>query len=127
MQDKQPSLGHVVKVREVIDCIVLGELKRSTKCYIYDLEQRIHNILQITGVSVGYLHDRLKKLLEYGYVKREWDNPDSRNKRYYWLTQSGETYFYQVLEEMPIKVDIAVEIYNNFQQYIRSVHGSLLK
>lgn len=116
---KTESLGHVVKVQQVIDFIVLSELQENGRQYASALEQKIIESLgNGVGVNDAYLSTRLKKLAESGHVLREWDN-DNRYNRFYEITSSGREYFHSLLKELPERVARAQKVYNAFDKFVR--------
>ncbi len=115
--EKTESLGHVVKVQQVIDFIVLSELQNG-QMYASELEQRIIQTLgNHVGVNDAYLSQRLKTLAENGHVFRKWEG-DSRYNRYYRITDSGMEYFKGLLRELPDRVKKAQQVYSSFDSYM---------
>ncbi|WP_426446706.1 PadR family transcriptional regulator [Paenibacillus sp. S-38] len=113
---KEESLGHVVKVQQVIDFMVLSELQKGRR-YASEMEQWIIKSLDGVGVNDGYLSARLKKLAENGHVKREWGD-DNRYNRYYEITDSGMVYFRALLSDLPDRVKLAQKVYKLFDSYV---------
>ncbi|MEE4580554.1 PadR family transcriptional regulator [Paenibacillus polymyxa] len=118
---KQVTLHNIVRVQQVIDFFVLSELQNG-RLYNNELEQRI--IMHLgkqspvnVGVNNGYLSTRLKKLTEEGHVSRAWEG-DNRYNRYYQITDHGNVYFKELLKELPDQVDLAINTYTNFKQYM---------
>jgi PadR family transcriptional regulator PadR len=115
--EKTESLGHVVKVQQVIDFIVLSELQEG-QLYASELEQRIIQVLGgNVGVNDAYLSQRLKTLAEKGHVLRNWEN-DNRYNRFYRITVTGMEYFKELLGELPDRVKRAQQVYNRFDKYV---------
>lgn len=115
--EKTESLGHVVKVQQVIDFIVLSELQVG-QLYASELEQRIIQALGgNVGVNDAYLSQRLKTLADNGHVFRKWDG-DNRYNRFYRITDSGMEYFKGLLRELPDRVKKAQQVYSQFDTYM---------
>lgn len=114
--EKSSSLGHVVKVQQVIDFIVLSELQKG-RSYAREMEQKIIQELGGVGVNDGYFSERLRILAEKGHVVREW-NDDKRYNRYYEITELGREYFIQMLRDLPSRVQLALKVYTLFDTYI---------
>lgn len=132
--EKSISLGHIVKVQQVIDFIVLSDLMNGQR-YHSEMEQFItqtltggvQNSLSLTvGVNDAYFSQRLKLLAESGHVVRHWDG-DNRYNRYYQITESGRNYFKKLLQELPDQVKLAQQVYNVFAQYIEKFNKVNLK
>lgn len=115
--DKQSSLGHVVRVQQVIDFIVLAELQ-SGKSYGKELDQVITKTLEGVGVNDSYLSQRLKKLAEQGHCHSYWDS-DNRHYRYYEITSSGIEYFKQLQRDLPDRVNLALRVYKAFESTLK--------
>ncbi|RXZ77816.1 PadR family transcriptional regulator [Paenibacillaceae bacterium] len=115
--EKDETLGHVVKVQQVIDFFVLSELQKGRR-YQGELEQAIISQLSNVGVSKGYLTTRLQKLAAEGHVLRSWEN-DDRYNRFYEITDEGLIYFKKMLQELPDRVKLAQKVYQQFEDYIR--------
>ncbi|MFE5321611.1 PadR family transcriptional regulator [Paenibacillus sp. NPDC056579] len=115
--EKESSLGHVVKVQQVIDFIVLAELQKGRR-YGKQIDQVIIQSLDGVGVNDSYLAQRLKVLAEKGHATSRWED-DNRYNRYYEITDLGMEYFQQLAKELPERVDLALKVYKLF--------GSMLK
>ncbi|MFX3637344.1 MAG: PadR family transcriptional regulator [Candidatus Pristimantibacillus sp.] len=115
--DKEITLGHVVKVQQVIDFMVLSELQEGRK-YGKQIDQMIIQTFQGVGVNDSYLAARLKKLAEQGHTSSKWEN-DNRYNRFYEITDSGMEYFEQLLRELPERVDLALKVYKLFDKTIK--------
>lgn len=114
--EKNESLGHVVKVQQVIDFIVLSDLMRGRR-YHSEMEQFITQTLDGVGVNDAYFSQRLKVLSENGHVHRQWDG-DNRYNRYYDITDSGVEYLKGLLRELPDRIKMAQRVYTLFDNYI---------
>ncbi|BFH10990.1 hypothetical protein J6TS7_59710 [Paenibacillus dendritiformis] len=114
---KEQTLGHVVKVQQVIDFIVLAELQEGRR-YGKQIDQFIIQSLNGVGVNDSYLAQRLKVLAEKGHATSTWDS-DNRYNRYYEITDSGLEYFAQLLKELPERVALAQKVYNQFNKMLK--------
>lgn len=115
--EKELTLGHVVKVQQVIDFIVLSELQQGRR-YGKQIDQVIIQSLNGVGVNDSYLAQRLKVLAEKGHATSKWED-DNRYNRYYEITDSGIEYFEQLLSELPERVDLALKVYNLFDKMLK--------
>lgn len=115
--EKTDSLGHVVKVQQVIDFIVLSDLINGDARYHSEMEQYITKTLGGVGVNDAYFSKRLKVLTDSGHVVRRWDG-DNRYNRYYRITDTGEEYFKQLLRDLPDRVKLAQKVYGLFDSYM---------
>jgi PadR family transcriptional regulator PadR len=113
---KTESLGHVVKVQQVIDFIVLSDLMNGRR-YHSEMEQFITETLGGVGVNDAYFSTRLAALTENGHVTRQWEG-DNRYNRYYEITESGSDYFKKLLNDLPDRVKNAQRVYSLFDKYI---------
>lgn len=114
--EKSESLGHVVKVQQVIDFIVLSDLLNGRR-YHSEMEQFIITTLEGVGVNDAYFSQRLKELTKSGHVNRHWDG-DNRYNRYYEITESGLVYFKLLLRDLPERVKLAQKVYTLFDNYV---------
>lgn len=115
--EKQSTLGHVVKVQQVIDFIVLAELQTGRR-FGKQLDQVITTTLRGVGVNDSYLAQRLKTLAEKGHLSSEWES-DNRFHRFYEITPSGLEYFQQLQRELPERVDLALRVYKIFEATLK--------
>ncbi|MDN4067681.1 helix-turn-helix transcriptional regulator [Paenibacillus vini] len=115
--EKESSLGLVVKVQQVIDFIVLGELQNGRK-YGKQIDQIITQALDGVGVNDSYLAQRLKKLAEKGHATSSWED-DNRYNRYYEITDSGIEYFKQLQRDLPERVELALKVYKLFEKTMK--------
>lgn len=127
--EKNKSLGHIVKVQQVIDFIVLSDLMKGQR-YHSEMEQFITHTLSGStqdslssrvGVNDAYFSQRLQALTEKGHVSRHWEG-DNRYNRYYEITESGRDYFKKLLRELPEQVKLAQQVYDVFSQYVAAFH-----
>ncbi|MDN8593163.1 helix-turn-helix transcriptional regulator [Paenibacillus sp. 11B] len=115
--DKQSSLGHVVKVQQVIDFLVLAELQ-SGRRFGKELDQVITKTLKGVGVNDSYLTQRLKKLAEKGHAHSYWES-ENRYYRYYEITEYGIEYFKQLQRDLPDRVSLALRVYKAFESTLK--------
>lgn len=115
--EKEITLGHVVKVQQVIDFIVLSELQQGQR-YGKQIYQVIIESLGGVGVNDSYLAQRLKVLAEKGHAASHWED-DNRYNRYYEITDSGIEYFNQLLRELPERVESAQRVYRLFDKMLQ--------
>jgi PadR family transcriptional regulator PadR len=115
--EKDSTLGHVIKVQQVIDFIVLAELQNGRR-YGKQIDQVIIQSLNGVGVNDSYLAQRLKSLAEKGHATSQWDS-DNRYNRYYDITDSGIEYFNQLVRELPERVELALKVYQLFDKMIQ--------
>lgn len=123
---KTDSLGHVVKVQQVIDFIVLSNLIQGERRYHSEMEQFITQTLDGVGVNDAYFSQRLRALAESGHVLREWEG-DNRYNRYYEITESGVEYFKGLLRDLPVRVKLAKKVYTLFDNYLAKYDKISLK
>jgi PadR family transcriptional regulator PadR len=50
------------------------------------------------------LYPLLRKMEERGYIVGSWDNPDTRNKRVYTITEQGEAYIPALREKVAQRI-----------------------
>ena len=124
--EKEGSLGHMVKVQQVIDFIVLSDLVNGETRYHSEMEQHLTNSLGRVGVNDAYFSQRLRALAESGHVVREWKD-NNRYNRFYRITDSGEAYFKLLLRELPERVKLAQKVYGLFESYIAKYSKMSLK
>lgn len=115
--EKEMSLGHIVRVQQVIDFIVLAELQKGRR-YGKQIYQVIIEELGGVGVNDSYLAQRLKNLAEKGHAISWWES-DNRYNRYYEITDSGIEYFNQLVRDLPERVELALSVYKAFDKLIK--------
>ena len=113
---KTNSLGHIVKVQQVMDFMVLTELRHGRR-YGKQLDLMITKSLGGVGVNDSYLAQRLKVLAEKGHVKSQWES-DNRFNRFYEITDSGNEYLEQLKRDLPERVEIALKVYKRFEAFM---------
>lgn len=124
--EKTDSLGHVVKVQQVIDFIVLSDLINGETRYHSEMEQFITKTLDGVGVNDAYFSRRLQALTESGHVVRQWEG-DNRYNRFYRITDSGREYFKQLLRDLPERVKLAQKVYGLFDSFMAKYGKMSLK
>ncbi len=79
-----------VKTRDIFPLLIL-HLVREKPEYGNSIMARIREISAgAMSVSPNTIYPLLRRLEEKGYVKGKWERPDTRSRRFYTITPSGE-------------------------------------
>lgn len=85
-----------------MDNIILGLLLLSKRT-IYQLHERIEKGINLMySSSIGSIQAGIKKLLSAGYIDVEEVFEDGKLKKFYFITQKGQDYFFGWINE-PLK------------------------
>ena len=101
-----------VKSRTVFPLLIL-HLVRERPQYGNGLIGRIKDLSGgVMSVSPNTVYPLLRRLEERGYVVGEWERPDTRSRRFYTITPSGEEKYAEIkanMEEHLLRVKRAIE------------------
>ncbi len=101
-----------VKTRDVFPLLIL-HLVREEPAYGNSIMARIREISAGTmSVSPNAVYPLLRRLEEKGYVKGEWERPDTRSRRFYEITPRGEEKYQEIkgrFEAHLLRVGEAIE------------------
>jgi DNA-binding PadR family transcriptional regulator len=85
-----------VKTRDVFPLLVL-HIVREESAYGNSIMARIREISAgAMSVSPNTIYPLLRRLEEKGYVEGEWERPDTRSRRFYKITPSGEEKYAEI-------------------------------
>jgi DNA-binding PadR family transcriptional regulator len=101
-----------VKSRTVFPLLIL-HLVREKPQYGNGLIGQIKELSAgVMSVSPNTVYPLLRRLEEEGYVEGEWERPDTRSRRFYKITPSGEEKYVEIkanMEEHLLRVKRAIE------------------
>ena len=101
-----------VKSRTVFPLLIL-HLVREKPQYGNALIGQIKELSAgVMSVSPNTVYPLLRRLEEKGYVEGEWERPDTRSRRFYKITPSGEEKYVEIkanMEEHLLRVKRAIE------------------
>ena len=101
-----------VKSRTVFPLLIL-HLVREKPQYGNGLIGQIKELSAgVMSVSPNTVYPLLRRLEEKGYVEGEWERPDTRSRRFYKITPSGEEKYAEIkanMEEHLLRVKRAIE------------------
>jgi DNA-binding PadR family transcriptional regulator len=101
-----------VKSKTVFPLLVLHMLRQRPE-YGNRIIKRMGEITDgAMTVSPNTIYPLLRRLEEKGYIVGEWENPDSKSRRFYSITPSGEEKYEEVkglFEEHLFRVKRAIE------------------
>ncbi len=101
-----------VKSRTVFPLLIL-HLVREKPQYGNSLIGQIRELSGgVMSVSPNTVYPLLRRLEEKGYVVGEWERPDTRSRRFYRITPSGEVKYAEIktnMEEHLLRVKRAIE------------------
>jgi PadR family transcriptional regulator PadR len=85
-----------VKTRDVFPLLILHIVRREP-AYGNAIMTQIREICAGTmSVSPNTIYPLLRRLEEKGYVEGEWERPDTRSRRFYRITGSGEEKYAEI-------------------------------
>jgi PadR family transcriptional regulator, regulatory protein PadR len=85
-----------VKTRDVFPLLTL-HIVREEPAYGNAIMTQIREICAGTmSVSPNTIYPLLRRLEEKGYVEGEWERPDTRSRRFYRITPSGEEKYAEI-------------------------------
>lgn len=85
-----------VKTRDIFPLLIL-HLVREKPEYGNSIMTRIREISAgAMSVSPNTVYPLLRRLEEKGYVEGEWEHPDTRSRRFYTITPSGEKKYREI-------------------------------
>ncbi len=85
-----------VKTRDIFPLLIL-HLVREKPEYGNSIMKRIREISAgAMSVSPNTVYPLLRRLEEKGYVEGEWEHPDTRSRRFYTITPSGEKKYQEI-------------------------------
>ena len=85
-----------VKTRDVFPLLIL-HLVRERPGYGNSIMARIREISAgAMSVSPNTVYPLLRRLEEKGYVKGEWERPETRGRRFYAITPRGEQKYQEI-------------------------------
>lgn len=85
-----------VKTRDVFPLLIL-HLVREESLYGNAIMARIREISAGTmSVSPNTVYPLLRRLEEKGYVRGEWERPETRSRRFYEITPQGEEKYREI-------------------------------
>ena len=101
-----------VKGRTVFPLLIL-HLVREKPQYGNSLIGQIRDLSGgVMSVSPNTVYPLLRRLEEKGYVVGEWERPETKSRRYYRITPSGEEKYAEIkrnMEEHLLRVKRAIE------------------
>lgn len=85
-----------VKTRDIFPLLIL-HLVREKPEYGNSIMTRIREISAgAMSVSPNTVYPLLRRLEEKGYVEGKWEHPDTRSRRFYTITPSGEKKYQEI-------------------------------
>lgn len=107
-----------VKTRDIFPLLIL-HLVREKPEYGNSIMTRIREISAgAMSVSPNTVYPLLRRLEEKGYVEGEWEHPDTRSRRFYTITPSGEKKYQEISGRFEIHL-------TRVRESIESMHKEL--
>lgn len=108
---KEIFLGEI-KSRSVFPLLILHMVSKQPE-YGNSIIRGIREMTSgVMSVSPNTVYPLLRRLEEKGYLTAEWEDPDTRTRRFYTITRSGEEKYEEIkgaFEEHLLKVRGAIE------------------
>jgi PadR family transcriptional regulator PadR len=93
-----------IKTRDVFPLLIL-HLVRERPGYGNSIMARIREISAgAMSVSPNTVYPLLRRLEEKGYVKGEWERPETRSRRFYAITPRGEQKYQEIKARFEVHV-----------------------
>jgi PadR family transcriptional regulator, regulatory protein PadR len=94
---KEIFLGDV-KSKSVFPLLILHLIRKRPE-YGNSLIHQIREMSAgVMSVSPNTIYPILRRLEEKGYVRGEWEKPDTRSRRFYEITPAGEEKYHEIRE-----------------------------
>jgi PadR family transcriptional regulator PadR len=107
-----------VKTRDVFPLLIL-HLVREEPGYGNSIMAQIREISAgAMSVSPNTVYPLLRRLEEKGYVKGEWERPETRSRRFYTITPRGEEKYREIKGRFEVHL-------LRVREAIESLHGEL--
>jgi PadR family transcriptional regulator, regulatory protein PadR len=107
-----------VKTRDVFPLLVL-HIVREEPAYGNSIMARIREISAgAMSVSPNTIYPLLRRLEEKGYVEGKWERPDTRSRRFYKITPSGEKKYAEIKGRFEVHL-------LRVREALESLHGEL--
>ncbi|WP_378953370.1 PadR family transcriptional regulator [Pelosinus sp. sgz500959] len=90
-------------IRIVTALLILKIIKKQSTYGNQIAEEIKRNTQQTIQANPNFLYPLLRKMEEEGYLEGNWENPRTRNKRIYTITQSGCSYLLVLKEAVRAK------------------------
>jgi PadR family transcriptional regulator, regulatory protein PadR len=86
--------------RDVLPLLVLHYINEGP-CYGNQLMERIASLTEgVLQVNPNTMYPLLRDLEGRGLIEGSWEHPDRRSRRYYAITEAGETEYEDLLEDV---------------------------
>ncbi|HET7479885.1 MAG TPA: PadR family transcriptional regulator [Rubrobacteraceae bacterium] len=107
-----------VKTRDIFPLLIL-HLVREKPEYGNSIMAQIREISAgAMSVSPNTIYPLLRRLEEKGYVKGEWERPDTRSRRFYTITPRGEEKYQEIKDRFEVHL-------LRVRDALESMHGEL--
>lgn len=116
-QKKRTKVSQILKVQELIDFYVLGEIQDEPR-YVRQLDESMVATLK-QGVNVSYMSRRIDFMHDQGYLGRYWDDDYKRYNHYCRISNDGLAYFKKMMLSVPSKVQEAIHFYQSLDKYVK--------
>ena len=108
---KEIFLGEI-KSRSVFPLLILHMVRRQPE-YGNSIIRGIREMTSgVMSVSPNTVYPLLRRLEEKGYLTAEWEDPDTRTRRFYTITSEGRSKYEEIkgaFEEHLLRVQGAIE------------------
>lgn len=101
-----------MKSKTIFPLLVLHMLRKQPEYGNRIIKQMAELTDGAMTVSPNTIYPLLRRLEEKGYIVGEWENPESKSRRFYSITPSGETKYEEVkglFREHLLRVKGAIE------------------
>ncbi len=91
-----------VKSRDIFPVLILHLIREKPE-YGNSIINQIRTMTDgVMSVSPNAIYPLLRRLEEKGYVKGEWERPDTRSRRFYTITPRGEQSYAEMKERFEV-------------------------
>ena len=117
--DRDPITGELRK-REVLPLLVLHFMHKGPS-YGNQLMERISAVTAgVLSVNPNTMYPLLRQLEERGLIEGRWEHPERRSRRYYSLTDEGETEYGRLVSEVRPFLD---SVLRSVEDIVAEVYG----
>ena len=117
--ERDPITGELRK-REVLPLLVLHFMSKGPS-YGNQLMERISAVTAgVLSVNPNTMYPLLRQLEEKGLIEGKWEHPERRSRRYYSLTDEGETEYARLVNDVRPFLD---SVLRSIEEIVNEVYG----
>jgi DNA-binding PadR family transcriptional regulator len=117
--DRDPFTGELRK-RDVLPLLVLHFMHQGPS-YGNQLMDRISAVTAgVLSVNPNTMYPLLRQLEERGLIEGRWEHPERRSRRYYSLTDEGQSEYHRLVQDVRPFLD---SVRRSIEEIVKEVYG----